>query len=76
MTVLNEDQVDYMRSLGKIPPEEKCWCGWFRLDECNKCNVNHPGKTRANFLAQACPECFTLPPTHVKGCSRANKETP
>jgi hypothetical protein len=70
MSLFNDDQQDYMSYLSRLPDREKCWCGWYLLHECQRCNVNHPGKSRANFLAQACPECRTLPPTHVKGCSK------
>ena len=31
---LNDDQKDYMKSLGKISPEELCDCGWYRVNEC------------------------------------------
>jgi hypothetical protein len=34
MSMFNEDQLDHMRSLAAIPPQEKCYCGWYRLGEC------------------------------------------
>lgn len=33
----NSDQISYMESLHKIPPEQKCYCGWYRLGECPHC---------------------------------------
>ena len=36
--MFNSDQRDHMRSLSKIPPHKKCWCGWYMLGECkNNC---------------------------------------
>lgn len=75
MSMFNDDQRDYMRSLATIPPEHRCWCGWYKLGECyGGCNNRHPGRTRADFLAVACPECRTLPPHHVLGCSHLNEQ--
>lgn len=74
MSMFNDDQRDHMSYLGSLPNNEKCWCGWYTFGDCHRCNVNHPGKTRANYLAQACPECRTLPPHHVKGCSLDERE--
>lgn len=34
---LNDDQKDYVESLAKLPPEEVCDCGWYRIEEC-KCD--------------------------------------
>jgi hypothetical protein len=45
----NADQAEYMRGLGKIPAEEKCYCGWFRLGECNSCDKS---KTHAVRVAE------------------------
>lgn len=50
---LNEEQLDYLRSLGKIPPDERCWCAWFRLGECPHCP---PSKTLAQRLLVQCPD--------------------
>lgn len=46
----NEDQLDYMSYLATIPPEKKCWCGWYPLGECYHCRQSHPGKTCADKL--------------------------
>jgi hypothetical protein len=44
---LNDDQLDHVRSLSQIPPEQRCWCGWFKLGECPTCER---GKTCADKL--------------------------
>ncbi|MEK7381664.1 MAG: hypothetical protein AAB262_00065 [Elusimicrobiota bacterium] len=72
MSYLNEYQQEYVDSLSKIPLTERCWCGWGRLGDCQgggDCDLNYPGKTRADYLAAACAECFTLPPIHRIKCS-------
>ncbi len=82
MSMFNDDQRDYMDYLGRIPPAEKCWCGWDRLGKCStpvNCNTSHAGKTRADYLAAACDECRVLPPIHRIGCSNdasATEEQP
>jgi hypothetical protein len=65
--MFNEHQKGHMRYLAGIPPEKKCWCGWYPLGECPHCP---PGKTSADKMAIWCPECRTVPPHHVIGCSR------
>jgi hypothetical protein len=35
--VFNRDQRDYMRSLDEMPPETKCYCGWYALGSCPHC---------------------------------------
>jgi hypothetical protein len=69
----NSDQVDYMRSLGEIPPESKCWCGWYSLGECPHCPA---GYSSADKIKAWCPECHNdpgpkcdRPITHRIGCS-------
>lgn len=32
--VFNSDQEAYMRDLARLPPEEKCDCGWSKRGEC------------------------------------------
>lgn len=74
MSYFNSDQEDYMRSLARIDPKEKCWCGWYRLGECpNGCPVD---KTCADKLAARCPDCHNdagpagdRPIWHRVGCS-------
>lgn len=34
---LNSEQRDYMKSLDRIPPERKCYCGWYELGQCPNC---------------------------------------
>ena len=34
MSLFNADQEDWMRYLAKLPPEQKCYCGWSRFGEC------------------------------------------
>lgn len=74
MSYFNSDQQDYMRSLAAIPPERKCWCGWYTLGDCPHCP---PGKTAADKIAAWCPECHNAPPPdgsrdiiHNYKCSR------
>lgn len=40
MSLFNEEQLDHMRSLGKLAKEGKvCPCGWFTKEECaRRCN--------------------------------------
>lgn len=71
MSYFNSDQRDHMASLAAKPSAAKCWCGWYDLGKCHgACNVNYPDKTRADYLAAACPDCFTLPPNHRIGCGK------
>ena len=37
MSYFNSDQEDYINSLSKIPANEKCWCGWYKFNECYDC---------------------------------------
>jgi hypothetical protein len=72
--MFNEDQKGYMKYLAEIPPEEKCWCGWYL---CGECSVCPPDKTNADKRKVWCPECHSdpgpngeYPLTHTRGCSR------
>lgn len=51
MNYFNSEQTAYMEALDKIPLNERCWCGWYRLGECPHCL---PGKT----CADKCPVCI------------------
>jgi len=73
--MFNEDQRDYLKYLHSLPAEQRCWCGWYPLGKCPHDDCKTRGKSRADFLAAACPECFTLPPLHVVSCSHAPPET-
>lgn len=73
MSYFNEEQQGYMEYLAKIPPKDKCWCGWYLVGECPSCPR---GKTAADKMAVRCPKCFNAPPPdlsrpiiHCKGCS-------
>lgn len=47
----NEDQNDYMRQIEAMPPETRCWCGWYPFGQCS--NPSCPkDKTCADKLAQ------------------------
>jgi hypothetical protein len=61
--MFNDDQRDYMRSLGKLSNDERCWCAWYRVNECPNCP---PGKTLTMRLAVQCPErlCQNYPSPH------------
>ena len=37
MSYFNSDQEDYMDTFSKIPPNKKCWCGWYKFNECYNC---------------------------------------
>ena len=37
MSMFNEYQEAYMTELERIPRSQRCWCGWYRLDECPHC---------------------------------------
>jgi hypothetical protein len=70
----NEDQQAYIEYLATIPPEQKCWCGWYKVNECPHCPS---GKTSADKIAVRCPECHNdpgpegdRPIIHRKGCSK------
>lgn len=73
MSMFNSDQLDYMRSLDRMEPASKCWCGWYPLGECPHCP---PGKSAADKIAAWCPEChgepspdLSRPIIHRRGCS-------
>lgn len=55
----NADQEKYMNELAKIPPPERCWCGWYRLGACGHCP---PGATYADNLAMYDVPGRTSPP--------------
>lgn len=59
---LNEDQQEYVRELGAMPPEAKCWCGWYPKDQCwSGCRHHGKGLTCADKLMLACPDCGNTP---------------
>lgn len=57
--MFNDDQLDYMHSLSKIPLAEKCYCAWFRLGTCPHCP---PGVSAADRATVECVGCNNYPP--------------
>ena len=47
---LNDDQRGEMERLSEIPPELRCYCGWYELGQCPHCPA---GKTCAEKLHRA-----------------------
>lgn len=45
----NAEQRGYMKYLRGIPPEELCFCGWFKLGACSSCD---PSKTAADSIKE------------------------
>lgn len=35
--MFNADQLDYLRYIESIAPEQRCYCGWYLLGECPHC---------------------------------------
>lgn len=64
MSLFNEHQEEYLRSLARIPPEHKCWCGWYQVDHCPVCPKHI---TNADKLKIWCPECKNAPSDFGKG---------
>ena len=75
MSYFNNDQLAEMSRLEGIPAEDRCWCGWYRIEECG-CGSPRD-KTCADKLAARCPECGNAPTRpgddliHISGCSRS-----
>lgn len=74
MSMFNEEQITHMESLGRMPLEEKCYCGWYSLGNCYNGNTLqgknfcHSTKSRADYvhefndgLERICPHCVALP---------------
>jgi hypothetical protein len=64
MSLFNEHQEEFMRSLARIPAENKCWCGWYLAGECHTCPKD---VTNADKLKVWCPECKNTPSNYGKG---------
>lgn len=71
-SVFNEEQQDHMRSLAAIPADQRCWCGWNRVNKCYNCPA---GYSLAQRLIVQCPSCRNFPRpwisstlTHVITC--------
>lgn len=52
--MFNDDQVGYMRSLGKRSPAELCWCGWYPKGECPSCPPDKTGLDKKLLKCQVC----------------------
>lgn len=50
MSYFNEDQQSWIRYLATVPPEKRCYCGWYHLGECSNCP---PNKTCADKMREA-----------------------
>lgn len=50
MSYFNSEQEDYLKSLSKIPDYKRCWCGWYKVEECYNCNKTHPHQTLQDSL--------------------------
>lgn len=58
VSYFNSDQQSYMDSLARMPPENKCWCGWFPVGQCHTCPAD---KTLAQRQAVQCQSCCNAP---------------
>lgn len=58
MSYFNEDQLDYMESMAKVPLEKKCWCCWYMFGECPHCPTDVNG---ADKMAAMCNNCRAYP---------------
>ena len=74
--MFNSDQLDYMDYLSKVPPEKKCYCGWYLKDKCFSCPK---GYTAADKLKARCKHCHSAPEPgkkkiyHVVNCKNYGK---
>jgi len=75
---LNFEQRQYCEYLGTLEPKDKCWCGWFRKEECwSGCEKRGKGLTCADKIKEACSECGNTPYepgakiTHLINCSHS-----
>lgn len=70
--MFNNDQKEYMSWLSTISPKNKCWCGWFLLEECN-CEIT-PKLSKQDALNMTCSKCGNYPYSpsskliHIRGC--------
>ncbi len=68
----NSDQNELMADLAEMPPETKCWCGWYALGECPQCPA---GKSAADKVKVWCQDCHSAPDpnggaiSHRIGCA-------
>lgn len=77
-TMFNDEQNAYMDSLAEMPPETRCWCGWYAKGDCYNCKRDPrvADKSCADKLALRCSECGNTPSVpewpvfHTRTCSR------
>lgn len=75
MSYFNEDQEDEMRWLASLKPEEKFWCGWYRVGRCNTPLPCPPGVSMADRIRETC-SCGRYPGKpgrtlfHGRGCTK------
>lgn len=82
--MFNDDQKAHMAELASIPPEKRCWCGWYLLEPTfpsGKCPSCPPGRTCAEKLTLKCETCGHTPltpespPGHYARCPQRGSET-
>jgi len=57
--MFNQEQKEYMKYLASLPPETKCWCGWYTLEKCpNNCPKD---LTAADKIKLQCKKCGNAP---------------
>jgi hypothetical protein len=68
---LNQDQKEHLEYLATVPPEKRCWCGWWVLADYSDGKRLPCGcptdKTCADKLAAACPGCRNAPLRYGEG---------
>lgn len=77
--LFNEYQLDYMDELASTPPEQLCWCGWYKFGKCPNKDCKKD-KTLADKMLVWCSECHNYPCeedgiiTHTIFCSHREKK--
>ena len=88
-TPFNDDQLDHMRSIAKLPDEQVSWCGWGTVADAKRgwccanptCLGKTEGKTAADKKRVWCPVCRMVPDgdgvlTHTRFCKAAPSSSP
>lgn len=78
-TPFNDDQLDHMRSIARLPDEQVSWCGWGRAGDPHccaapDCEGKTDGKTLADKKLVWCTSCHNYPfrggmISHRLGCT-------
>lgn len=82
MSYLNADQLAYLKELSLIDPNDRCWCGWSLLGQCQNCldSIEFRGFTLADRLKGTCSDCGNtarkpnLPIIHLVNCPERAKQ--